>query len=281
MKSIRLGFVFVFFGAISCSAVVENQSSEARIANPEAADTQSENKQTQAAAKGIGKTWLSLLKSHGEGQLPVKRSNIESASVHVTNGELVVFLQYHVESPTSWTFEDPLPIQHMDYKALAQKLGATRVGAVPEEFKLKCGENHGGDFEVNGLKYGIYISGFCHHIRIFDVNADAVRLLLGEEFVTFLDACAGQEIGPMCRTQEAIRVGAKSKPEKALAEMEFQSFELEWNGAWLHAQTPSWANKPIENIYLLQNGATCIFTPPAPVDPNTCGLVGAPFVPAD
>lgn len=268
MRTISLLFVLFLVGC-GGGAVQAPETAEAALA-PEPVQ--------EPAVIATG-PWAELYAKHGDNLLNVARSEMSSVMFNVSRNELVIGFDYPMQ------LEDDVvsPSKELDYVALSKTLGATQVGDVPREYLMKCGTNHGGDFEVAGAKYGIYVSGGCNHVRIFDATPEAVKLLVGEEFVQYLEPCRAVEFGEYCRTETTIRLKVNSEPKRGafLAYSQVLTPKLTEDG-WLEAAVPPESKtQDMDEFVYGANRVSCTFEIPEISPMETCGLSGNPYAPSE
>lgn len=218
--------------------------------------------------------WTRLLAAHGGALAAVTLPEVKNASFNVSRNELVVMFDWPMRMGDGNVLA---PGKQIDYGAMAQKLGAKSVGGVPPEFQMLCGPNHGGDFEVDGARYGIYVSGGCHHVRIFDATPDAVRLFLGEEFVPMLSECGSVALRA-CRTADELRVQLDADVEAAFAALDRAGgTELAPTGkdGWLSGEPRRYgADKEYVTIHYPGSTISCTADMPDLSEPSVCGMSG-------
>ncbi len=220
--------------------------------------------------------WAALYAKHGNNLLNVTRTEMSSVSYNVSRKELVIGFDYPMQ------LKDHMisPSKEIDYVALTKTLGATQVGEVPLDYLMKCGTNHGGDFEVAGVRFGIYVSGGCHHVRIFDATPEAVKLLVGEDFVQFMEPCQAIEFGESCRTETTIRLKASAEPKRGAFVVGYQALNAKYTTeGWLEAKVPTESKtQDVEEFYYAAERVGCAVELPELSPMETCGLSGNPYV---
>ncbi len=272
---IHILLVILSLGLLSC-----DRSTVEPDARPVAQATQSSDPDPTAPAAPApsvpapAATWTRLLAEHGAGLAGVTLAETKSAVFNATNGDLVVMFDWPHHMGKDRVMR---PSKGIDYRALSAKLDAESVGGVPREFMMLCGENHGGDFEVGGARFGIYVSGGCHHVRIFGATPDAVRLLLGEEFVSMLDDCKARVI-QACRTSDVLRIQFDQPLSAASARLkDAGGTKLAPDGedGWMRGEPSSYAaDKEFERVAYAGQVVACVAEMPELSAPAQCGLSG-------
>jgi hypothetical protein len=220
--------------------------------------------------------WAELYTKHGDNLLNVTRSEMSSVSYNVSRKELVLVFDYPMQLEDNMIF----PSKEIDYVAINKTLGATQVGEVPRDYLMKCGTNHGGDFEVAGAKFGIYVSGGCHHVRIFDATPEAVKLLVGAEFIQYIEPCLAIEFGEMCRTETTIRLKASAEPKRGGFVVGYRMVDATYTAeGWLEVEVPSESKtQDFDKFVYAAKRVNCGLELPELSPIETCGLSGNPYV---
>lgn len=269
--------VFAFLAFMACDRGVRDEPSTPVAIAPTAVTevrAEPDDAEPTAPAPAAQSPWSRLLAAHGAGLAGVTLAEAKRASFNVSRNELIVMFDWPMQMGDDNIIR---PGRQIDYGALAQKLGAKSVGGVPPEFHMMCGGNHGGDFEVDGARYGVYVSGGCHHVRIFDATPDAVRLILGEEFVSMLSECTVRALRA-CRTSDELRVEFDGEVDAAFAAMEpagGTKLAPTGEGGWMSGKPTEYgADKSYVEISYPGATISCGTDMPDLSEPSVCGMSG-------
>lgn len=216
-------------------------------------------------------TWAGLLATHGPGiAVDVEPEEAKTIRFDPVSREFVVL--FHFETLESRY--GPIPRKSISGKRLAETLGAEEISSgVPAEFQMECGSNEGGEYRSGDLRFAVYRSGSCFHLRVFDATAEAVELFLGPQFVPSIEACQGYEIGTACRTVERLRVKIAPVPGEARA----AGVDMEAVDGWLQTTEPSLLKAT--HVGFAAEGVRCELPLPVLSSPPECGLTGETYEP--